>query len=102
MTGISARKWADLKAARAVPRAHVVGGVHTWRAEEIRDWVTAGCPHVSAEDWKWSPTVRLRAETALRMATNELQLAREALAAINAAIEAGEKFISVKRPRQNS
>ena len=44
MCGKSLRTWRTWDAAGRIPRPMRIGRSVLWRAEELRDWVAAGCP----------------------------------------------------------
>jgi predicted DNA-binding transcriptional regulator AlpA len=44
MCGKSLRTWRSWDAAGRIPRPVRIGRSTLWRAEELREWVTAGCP----------------------------------------------------------
>ena len=48
MCGKSLRTWRTWDAAGWIPRPVRIGRSTLWRAEELRDWVTAGCPRRAA------------------------------------------------------
>jgi predicted DNA-binding transcriptional regulator AlpA len=44
MCGKSLRTWRTWDAAGWIPRPVRIGRSTLWRADELRDWVAAGCP----------------------------------------------------------
>ncbi len=44
MCGKSLRTWRSWDSAGWIPRPIRIGRSTLWRADELRDWVTAGCP----------------------------------------------------------
>jgi predicted DNA-binding transcriptional regulator AlpA len=44
--------WRDLASGR-IPSPLKIGRATRWRAAEIADWITAGCP--PAARWTWTP-----------------------------------------------
>jgi len=61
LCGISLPSWWRLVAAAKVPAAIKIGHSTRWRAEELRRWVTAGCP--SREEWEQLPKVQYNPES---------------------------------------
>src|SRR5262249_32938033 len=49
MCGKSLRTWRSWDAAGWIPRPVRIGRSTLWRADELRDWVAAGCPRRA--DW---------------------------------------------------
>jgi predicted DNA-binding transcriptional regulator AlpA len=47
----SERTWRTWDSAGRIPEPVRIGRSTLWRADELRDWVTAGCPPRS--EWKW-------------------------------------------------
>ena len=50
MVGKSKRCWWTWHAAGLVPRPVKVSGSTLWRIDELREWVTAGCPR--RDEWE--------------------------------------------------
>jgi predicted DNA-binding transcriptional regulator AlpA len=44
LCGTSSRTWDRLTSSRRTPAAVRLGGRPMWRADELREWVAAGCP----------------------------------------------------------
>src|SRR5262245_35376515 len=44
IAGLSDRTWSRLEAAGKVPAPIRVGKAKRWRAQELKDWIEAGCP----------------------------------------------------------
>jgi prophage regulatory protein len=44
LCGISLRTWRSWDAAGKIPQPVRIGRSTLWRAEEIRQWIAAGCP----------------------------------------------------------
>jgi predicted DNA-binding transcriptional regulator AlpA len=50
MCGKSLRTWRSWDAAGWIPRPVRIGRSTLWREEELREWVTAGCPR--RDEWE--------------------------------------------------
>jgi predicted DNA-binding transcriptional regulator AlpA len=48
--GKSVRTWRTWDAAGKIPQPVRIGRSTLWRADELRDWVAAGCP--SRQEWE--------------------------------------------------
>lgn len=44
IAGVSVRTWSRLEAAGKIPAPTRVGKAKRWRAQELKDWIDAGCP----------------------------------------------------------
>ena len=52
MCGRSERTWRSWDCAHLVPRGVSIGRSRLWRVDELREWITAGCPRRA--DWELS------------------------------------------------
>jgi hypothetical protein len=48
LCSVSLRNWQSWNSAGKIPRATRIGRLNLWRLEELRDWVSAGCPRRAA------------------------------------------------------
>lgn len=53
---VSLRSWSRLDSAGLIPSAIRLGGRKVWRAEELGEWVRAGC--LPRSSWRWKPNGR--------------------------------------------
>ena len=54
MLSASRRTVRRLDSAGKLPRGIRLGGLKRWRADELKDWIAAGCP--PRKEWSWRHT----------------------------------------------
>lgn len=96
--GLGRSKWFQARKAELVPFPVMVSGAPMWRRRELADWVDAGCP--PAADWKWSPTVPVTIDEALRVKSAALARLQREIAELEERSAAGERLCHVVRRRR--
>lgn len=95
MLGIGRTMLFDLVREGRIPPPVKVGRLNRWRRAEIRDWTHAGCP--PADEWRWTPSVRLKVDDALRMKTEELARLQREIEVLRDLLHRGEQLVSIRR-----
>jgi predicted DNA-binding transcriptional regulator AlpA len=92
--GCAKTKFYALLEAGYLPAPVELGRTPYWRAEELRDYVRANCPHRS--DWNWRPALPAKLEQYLSVLREEVLDLQAQIADLEGRKARGENAVTIR------